>query len=271
MNAESLNLVEGFARYSSNRVLRLLSQVHRLLPLRERRRARRSSTDRHHTTPAMNSILEPARRARRIQLLDVATALVLVAAVAILLQPGSFLRNRFELGRRDYRTRASSVRLWQTLGVSASKLSAFDGSPDIIEFSDYECPFCRATTPAINSAVASGVKIAILHLPIKSRKYAAPAALVAMCFEPAGQFGHVHRLLLQSESWRKGEKSIEAELAAMGVVTTSDQATCIAGNATADRLNAHLALSDGLNIRETPTFVTRNAEFSDQRPGPAQL
>lgn len=80
------------------------------------------------------------------------------------------------------------------------------GSPDaplvLIEFTDYTCEPCRASTPAVNQVLreSTDVRAAVLLLPIGGAlsEYAARVALAAYRQKPDG-FAELHHRLLEPE------------------------------------------------------------------------
>lgn len=87
-----------------------------------------------------------------------------------------------------------------------------EGSPDaavmILEFSDFECPFCQRwyvdTLPRIRALVGEDVAIAFFHFPLTQiHPNAAMAHAAAECAGSQGKFWEMHDLLFE----RQGEWS----------------------------------------------------------------
>ena len=87
-----------------------------------------------------------------------------------------------------------------------------EGSPEaavvILEFSDFECPFCQRwyvdTLPEIRARVGDDVAIAFLHFPLTQiHANAAMAHAAAECAGSQGKFWEMHDLLFE----RQGEWS----------------------------------------------------------------
>lgn len=87
-----------------------------------------------------------------------------------------------------------------------------EGSPDvavmILEFSDFECPFCQRwyvdTLPEIRARVGDDVAIAFLHFPLtRIHPNAVMAHAAAECAGNQGKFWEMHDLLFE----RQGEWS----------------------------------------------------------------
>lgn len=87
-----------------------------------------------------------------------------------------------------------------------------EGSPDapvvVLEFSDFECPFCQRwyvdTLPGIRARVGEDVAIAFFHFPLTQiHPNAAMAHAAAECAGSQGKFWEMHDLLFE----RQGEWS----------------------------------------------------------------
>lgn len=84
-----------------------------------------------------------------------------------------------------------------------------EGSPDapvmIVEFSDFQCPFCLRwyadTLPEIRALVGEDVAIAFLHFPLTGiHANAALAHAAAECAGSQGKFWEMHDLLFERQS-----------------------------------------------------------------------
>ena len=88
-----------------------------------------------------------------------------------------------------------------------------EGSPDarvvIVEFSDFQCPFCQRwyynALPEIRQFIGDEVAIAFLHFPIAQLHPNAPAVHVAaQCASEQGKFWEMHDLLFEEqEVWSR--------------------------------------------------------------------
>ena len=83
-----------------------------------------------------------------------------------------------------------------------------EGSPDaavvVVEFSDFQCPFCQRwyyeSLPEIREQVGEGVAIAFLHFPLTQlHPNAASAHIAAQCAGAQGKFWEMHDLLFERQ------------------------------------------------------------------------
>lgn len=200
-------------------------------------------------------MVPPPFRRRRVSLLDGATVLILLFAVFAATRSGTPLRAQFDAYLAERRVTTAAREAWPSLSVLAAPLYDGKTSPDIVEISDYECPFCRAAQPVVDSARTRGLRIAMLHLPGPSHHRAAPAALAALCAEASGLFAAQHAFLMQTDAWLRDTSGVAFSAAIRGS-RASRLAECVASPAPAARLAQHIALAQRLRIEGTPTFVS---------------
>jgi protein-disulfide isomerase len=127
----------------------------------------------------------------------------------------------------------------------------------LLEVIDYECPYCRAIHPTIDSlARASNVRIAIIHFPLPGHSSARWAARVAICAEATNQFDQIHRFLMVSEAWVR-DTNVRNLNHLLPYATLAGLDRCIKNPATHRRLEHDIGIVRALNVRGTPAFITR--------------
>lgn len=189
--------------------------------------------------------------------LDALTIALFLFAAYLLAQPGSQLRSAWARNRAQADAVDRAERFWHQVAAISSPLFA-GTDPLIVEVSDYECPFCRRNTFAVDSAVSAGARIGYLHLPLPSHPRAEGAAKAALCAEKAGQFPAMHARLMGTEQWRRDSNwTREAGLAGVSDLEQFEQ--CMRGKEVAVRLSHHKALAESLQVTVTPTFLSRRA------------
>jgi protein-disulfide isomerase len=76
----------------------------------------------------------------------------------------------------------------------------------IIEYSDFQCPFCalyaRETWPQVKAEYVDNGKVQLVfkHLPLPSHQFARSAAIGAECAAQQGRFSEMHDILFRAES-----------------------------------------------------------------------
>jgi protein-disulfide isomerase len=134
----------------------------------------------------------------------------------------------------------------------------------VIEFSDFECPFCRehalGAQPIIDEAlVATGDVLWVFkHLPLEIHPGALSAAVAAECAGDQGQFWEMHDLLFSAVGrWAADEATTDAELVVLADEAGLDGAefvACFEGRDALQRVLADTADASGI-ISSTPSFV----------------
>lgn len=133
----------------------------------------------------------------------------------------------------------------------------------IVEFADFECPFCRrhatSVLPALKRRfVDTGIATYYyLHLPLEMHPHARDAAYAAECARAQGRFWDLHGLLfagtvprsLTPDSLRKLSSSLAIDVNAFD--------TCLEG--VADRIAEDVAQASRLDIVSTPHFLLGKA------------
>ena len=198
---------------------------------------------------------------KRISILDVLTIAILGVAVAILVRTDSPVRASVMRWSALRDMQRNVERNWSSIASVAIPLHRGSGQPEIIEFSDYECPFCRAATPYVDSAIAAGARIALIHVPLRIHPAARPAALAAICAQRIGRFDDIHHFFMTTKEWRSdtawAQLPVYAELAQNA---TFDR--CLSDPTTPTILQKHIALAERLRVTGTPTFISRSRVLS---------
>jgi protein-disulfide isomerase len=77
------------------------------------------------------------------------------------------------------------------------------GAPvTILEWSDFQCPFCREAQPVLGRLLAEfpdRVRLVFKDFPLRSHELAVPAAIAARCAGAQGRFWEYHDLLFVAQ------------------------------------------------------------------------
>ena len=152
------------------------------------------------------------------------------------------------------------------LGDNPTKGSS-DAPLTLIEFTDYQCPFCARwtsqTLPQLTEEyVKTGkVRLALLDLPLESiHKQAFKAAEASHCAEEQGKFWEMHDRLFENhqalEPW-----SAHAE--AVGLDAAKFE-SCLASGKYADAVRRDMAQAQRAGATGTPAFVLARTDATDK-------
>jgi len=129
-----------------------------------------------------------------------------------------------------------------------------NGDVTLVEFFDYNCPYCRKAAPDIRQAVKDDPKLKLVfkEWPIlgPGSEFAAKAALAS---QRQGKYAAFHHALM-SHSGRVGEDTTLAVAKAIGLDVERLKQD-MQDPAIADAIKRNRALAIDLRITGTPTFV----------------
>ena len=148
-------------------------------------------------------------------------------------------------------------------------LGAEDAPVTIIEFSDYQCSYCRVWhVQVFGELIATyGTKVRFVYrdFPLDEiHPEARPAAIAATCAGEQGKYWEYHNLLFTSELGLSAEART-AYAQALGL-DLERFATCVARAATNDEVDADQRDGFELGVRGTPTFFINGRPLVGAQP-----
>ena len=81
-------------------------------------------------------------------------------------------------------------------------LGRADAPVEIVEFSDFQCPYCARVKPMTEQILLQfpdQVRVVFKHFPLSSHEYAKPAALASMAAQNQGKFWEFHDKLFAAQ------------------------------------------------------------------------
>lgn len=194
---------------------------------------------------------------------------ILIAILAIVLAPGGVVRVEISRWRRDRAIAGVLRSKWTSLAQGGSKLGSGAGTADIVEFADYQCPFCRAEFTAVDSVVrVQHVNVRFRHFPLSIHPAAEGAARAAICADEQGRFQDMNRRLFTTTDWEADQNWIRLASAA-GVTDLTEFQACLHSVRTNRRLREDLSAARELRLRATPSFVTARQVVEGTMPASA--
>lgn len=147
-----------------------------------------------------------------------------------------------------------------------------DAKITIVEFSDFQCPFCQR---AANGAVAefqrsevfkSGeVNLAFKHFPLESiHPEARPSAIASYCADKQGKFWEYHDLLFANQR-ALNEANYKAWAEQLGL-NMNEFNDCFGSAEANNYVSADLTAATTAGGRGTPYFVVYNSENGKTAP-----
>jgi protein-disulfide isomerase len=188
--------------------------------------------------------------------------MVLVAIGWMLLRPGGLIGGSLRDWNARRQTVASLHDQWPKLAGGESRLDSGAAIVALVEFADYQCPYCRVQHAALSSLLRAKPRVGVVyrHFPLSSHLAARGAALAAICAEEQGRFRAMHARLLETNNWASDANWIrEAEV--VGIPDRIRFQSCLDSPRSRSRLEADVTLGRAMSVTGTPAFVTRHGVF----------
>ena len=142
-----------------------------------------------------------------------------------------------------------------------------DARVTVIEFSDYECPFCRRAEPTVAQMLkeyAGRVRFEFRHFPLESiHPLARGAAEAGVCAEEQGRFWEFHGLVFAGAGLTPADLLAHATKA--GLDLNAYQA-CLASGRAKQRVDADLAAGKAAGVSGTPAFFVNGVPHAGAIP-----
>ncbi len=151
--------------------------------------------------------------------------------------------------------------------IASSKAPTF-GPPDarvtVVEFSDFQCPYCALTAPVVRQVrtkYGTRVRFVFRQFPLPLHENAHGAAEAALAAHAQGKFWELHDQLFahQDTLTRDG---LDAMAKSIGLDLKRFKAALDAKSYAAD-VDAEIALGDSINVQGTPTMFVNALRVSN--------
>lgn len=186
--------------------------------------------------------------------LMVACMLVVVAVLVRwqFFNPVPRIRSRQHLPTRQ-------ISNWQQLKLDGQHSGPTDAPVQIVEFFDYQCPFCKAAQPAVKAVRRRyPTKVTVIHenFPLPTHQYAYKAAIVTECIRRSypAKFMTYHDSLFAHQR-TLGHFSYMKLAAQIGITDTTGLHSCVEDQSTAGIIKTEEELAKKLDIVGIPTFI----------------
>jgi protein-disulfide isomerase len=140
----------------------------------------------------------------------------------------------------------------------------------IVEFSDFQCPFCRRVGPTleqIESEYGDQVRIVFKHMPLGMHDKAPAAHAAAEAAHQQGKFWEMHDLIFSDQAAMSPEKYVEyAQQLNLDVARFQRD---VASAEVKSRVEADTQEAARLGVTGTPAFFVNGRFLSGAQPFPA--
>jgi protein-disulfide isomerase len=138
---------------------------------------------------------------------------------------------------------------------------------EIIEFSDFQCPFCLSAHPTVARVLntyGDRVRFVYRHYPLPNHPNAWPAAEAAACAGEQGKFWEYHDRLFDNQS-RLGKADLKKHAAAVALDTAKFDA-CVDTHKYKSDVDVDVAAGEEAGVSGTPAFFINGRQLSGAQP-----
>jgi len=138
---------------------------------------------------------------------------------------------------------------------------------EIIEFADFQCPFCLRSYPVVArvlSAYGDRVRLVYRHFPLSSHPNARPAAEAAACAAEQGKFWEYYNRLFTNQ-----DKLTDADLKGHAIAVGLDTAkfgSCFDARKYSKDIDADIAAGSEVGVSGTPAFFINGRPLDGAQP-----
>ncbi len=174
-----------------------------------------------------------------------ATVVVLVGAIFLLSKPSSPTP---QVKNTDLLVRENSTKI----ATDSAKVT-------IVEFSDYQCPGCKAADPTVKQILKDyqgRVNFVYRHFPLSQHKNAIPAALAAEAAGRQNKYWQMHERIFETQDdWKDlSGKEIFAGYAKDLGLNMDKYSTDVEDKVLQDKINEDYQDGISVGVNSTPTF-----------------
>lgn len=187
---------------------------------------------------------------------NAATALLVCCALAV---TGLAVRRELATARpapAAYNPGARNVSDWRSY-VDGSRIGPADARVTIVEFSDFQCPYCGTMAGRLRSlrqANPGQVALVYRHFPLQYHPFAEPAAHASICAERQGRFEAYHDAVFARQDSLHGEVwPALAEQANLPNLRLFNE--CMKESGPPQRIQRDLAAGRRLGVNSTPSIL----------------
>ncbi len=154
-----------------------------------------------------------------------------------------------------------------TFPDDAPVLGPKDAPITIVEFTDYQCPYCQQAQQYVDRVMATykdQVRLVYQEFPLDFHGQAKPAGVAARCAGEQGRFWEMHSSLLLSPGTYDAA-DLQRRAATLGIDATKFNA-CVGSGKYDAVIEKAIANGRSVGVTGTPTFFLNGRSFSGAQP-----
>lgn len=189
------------------------------------------------------------------KLLDIANVGIAVCAIIV---TTLVVRREFFSSTTGSSPKPVAVQHWERIFGGGEIVGDPHAPVRVIEFLDFECPFCRQGAARLDTLLARfprRLAVSYRNYPLRSlHPDAQAAAVAAVCAGRQGRFKPMHDVLYADQERLSSGNWVSFALKA-AVPDTADFERCLDDASARAKVEADRALGDSIGVDRTPAFV----------------
>jgi protein-disulfide isomerase len=158
---------------------------------------------------------------------------------------------------------SEDVKDWQRLTAGANLIGVQGAPVQVVEFADFECPFCRQFHDVLDTLrrrFPNQIALWFIHDPLQGHRFANLAAHVSECASRQHSFAPMYdALYARQDSF--GLVPWSSYAVAAGVVDTILFAKCLSDKGPVERIETGKKLAAELKVTGTPTVIINGRRY----------
>jgi len=137
----------------------------------------------------------------------------------------------------------------------------------IVEFSDFQCPFCSKAEPSVDEVMknySDKVKVVFRHFPLEFHDKAFKAAEAAACAEEQGKLWEYHKTLFANQG-ALDIADLKTHAKTLGLDAAKFDA-CLDGGKMKEKVDADMVAARAVGVNGTPAFFINGIMLSGAQP-----
>jgi protein-disulfide isomerase len=144
-----------------------------------------------------------------------------------------------------------------------------DAKVTIVEYSDFECPFCSRAYPTVKQVMdtyGDDVRLVYRHYPLSFHPQAQKAAEASECAADQGKFWEFHDLVFANQDLLQGGLTQMKKWAADLKLNTGKFNSCLDSGEKADKVLTQMNEGSALGVSGTPGFFINGVSVVGAQP-----
>lgn len=171
------------------------------------------------------------------------------------------------LAKANYQVLLEPIRVPIPMNEKDSIIGAKDAPITIVEFSDFQCPYCARAYKTVKELLKEyegKIKIVFKHFPLQFHKQARPASLAALCAGEQGKFEAMHDWLFEHRT-KLNEDGFKQAAEELGLDMEKFNA-CFSQKTYDDFINKTMEEAQKMGVSATPTFFINGRMLQGAQP-----